>query len=125
LLRQHTQAVLVKIAKSLSVACAPTFMARVIAPGRPWPVQAWRSRARHLKSVRLTLARGIPKLHHLDTLTPVVNHVDDPMVPMNNSVNSAAMNEARPVNPKNATVVGVKTLSANQPGAMVPVRKIE
>ncbi len=44
---------------------------------------------------------------------------------MNNPVNSAAMNEARPVKPKNATVVGVKILSANNPGAMVPVRKIE
>src|SRR6202522_2969770 len=44
---------------------------------------------------------------------------------MNNPVNSAAMKDARPVKPKNATVVGGKILSANKPGAMVPVRKIE
>jgi len=45
------------------------------------------------------------------------------IVPMKRPVNKAAMNEARPVNPKNATVVGVKILSAKRPGAIVPVRK--
>ncbi len=46
------------------------------------------------------------------------------IVPMNRPVNSAAMNDARPVKPNNETVVGVKILSANMPGAIEPVRKM-
>jgi len=46
------------------------------------------------------------------------------IVPINNPANSAAMNDANPVNPNSDTVVGVNILSANMPGAMDPVRKI-
>ena len=46
------------------------------------------------------------------------------LVGTDSPVNNAAMNDASPVKPKNATVVGVNTLSANRPGAIVPVRNI-
>ncbi len=45
-------------------------------------------------------------------------------VPMNRPLNSAAINDASPVNPNRETVVGVNILSANIPGAIEPVRKM-